>query len=120
MLVQSQYAYRKLHSTIILLIKSIDDRLSNIDSRKVNLTIFSDIKKAFDTVDHKILLDKLETYGVKGTEIKWFRSYPNKRRQFCRVNGHNSKTMKVLWGIPQGSCLNPLLFILYLNDFEKC
>ena len=57
------------------LIKSTDDWLSNIDSKKVNLTLFLDLKKAFDTVDHRILIDKLGAYGVKGTEIKWFTSY---------------------------------------------
>ena len=119
-LVQNQYAHRKLHSTITSLIKSADDWLSSIDSRKVNLTLFLDVKKAFDTVDHKILLDKLGAYGVKGTEFKWFKSYLSKRRQFCRVNGYNSKTMRVTCVIPQGSCLGPLLFTLYLNDFENC
>ena len=119
-LVQNQYAYRKLHSTITSLIKCTDDWLSNIDSKKVNLTLFLDLKKAFDTVDHKIILDKLRAYGVIGIEFKWFKSYLSKRRQFCRVNDYNSKTMRVTCGIPQGSCLCLLLFILYLNDFENC
>lgn len=119
-LVKNQYAYRKLHSTVTSLIKSTDDWLSNIDSKKVNLTLFLNLKKAFDTVDHRILIDKLGAYGVKGTEIKWFTSHLNERRQFCRVNGYNSKTLRVTCGIPQGSCLGPLLFILYLNDFESC
>ena len=119
-LVQNQYAYRKLHSTITSLIKGTDDWFSNIDSKKVNLTLFLDFTKAFDTAHHKILLDKLGAYGVKGIEFKWFKSYLGKRRQFCRVNGYNSKNMRVTCGIPQGSCLGPLLFILYLNDFENC
>ena len=92
-MVQSQYAYRKLHSTIISLITGTDDWLSNIDSGKISLTLFLDHKKTFDTIDHRLLLDNLEANGVKGTEIKWFRPYLNERRQFCRVNGHTSKTM---------------------------
>ena len=119
-LVQNQYAYRKLHSTITSLIKCTDDWLSNIDSKKVNLTLLLDLKKAFDTVDHKIILDKLGAYGVIGIEFKWFKSYLSKRRQFCRVNDYNSKTMRVTCGIFQGSCLCLPLFILYLNDFENC
>ena len=80
MLVQNQYAHRKLHSTITSLIKSTDDWLSNIDSKKVNLMLFLDLKKAFDTINHEILLDKVKAYGFKVTEIKWFRSYLNERR----------------------------------------
>ena len=118
-LVQNQYAYRKLHSTITSLIKSSDDWLSNIDSKKVNLTFFVDLKKAFGTVDRKILLEKLGAFWVKDTEFKWFKSYLGERRQFCRVNGYNYETMRVTCGIPPGSCLGPLLFILYLNDFEN-
>ena len=118
MLVKSQSVCRKLHSTVTSLIKSTDDWISNIDSKKLNLTLFLDLEKPFDTVNHKILLDKLETYGVKETELMWFRSYLNERKQFCSVNGQNSKSMKVLCGIPQGSCLGPLLFIICLNDFE--
>ena len=79
-----------------------------------------DLKKAFDAVDHKILLDKLGAYEVKGTEIEWLKSYISERRQFYRVNGYNSKTMRVTCEIPQGSCLGPLLFILYFIDFENC
>ena len=73
-----------------------------------------------DTVDHKILIDKLFKYGIKGKEREWFKSYLSGRKQFCSVNGQRSKTEGVLCGIPQGSCLGPLLFIVYLNDFDGC
>ena len=69
-LVQNQYAHRKLHSTITSSMKSTYDWFSNIDSKKLNLMLYFDLKKAFDTVDHKILLDKIEADGVKGLEIK--------------------------------------------------
>ena len=72
--------------------------------------LFLELKNAFHAVDYKILLDKLETYGIEGTKIKWFRSYLSERRQFYRIHDYNSKTMSVTCGIPQGSCLG-LIFI---------
>ena len=84
------------------------------------MVTFLDLKKAFETVDHKILIEKMIRYGVRGNEINWFKSYLSSRKQFCTVNGHKSTVREVTCGIPQGSCLGPLLFILYLNDFEGC
>ena len=120
MLKKNQHAFCKLHSTITSLVKSTDEWLNNIDSQKVNMTMFLDLKKAFDTVDHKILLEKLSKYGVQGKVISWFRSYLTERKQFCKINNECSKPLGVACGIPQGSCLGPLLFIIYLNDFEEC
>ena len=117
---KNQHAFRKLHSTNTSLVKSTDEWLNNIDSQKVNMTMFLDLKKAFDTVNHKILLEKLFRYGVQGKVINWFRSYLIERKQFCKINGVHSKPLGVTCGIPQGSCLGPLLFIVYLNDFEEC
>ena len=119
-LTNNQYAFRKLYSTIMSLINSTEHWLENADNRKLNMTVFLDLKKAFDTVDHKILIDKLFKYGIKGKEREWFQSYLSGRKQFCSVNGQRSKTEEVLCGIPQGSCLGPLLFTVYLNDFEGC
>ena len=119
-LTNNQYAFRKLYSTIMSLINSTEHWLENADNRKLNMTVFLDLKKAFDTVDHKILIDKLFKYGIKGKEREWFKSYLSGRKQFCSVNGQRSKTKEVICGIPQGSCLGPLLFIVYLNDFEGC
>ena len=73
-----------------------------------------------DMVDHKILVDKLFEYGINGKEREWFRSYLSGRKHFCSVDGQRSNTEEVMYGIPQGSCLGPLLFILYFNDFEGC
>ena len=120
LLKHNQHAFRKLHSTVTSLIKSTDEWLSNIDSQKVNMTMFLDLKKAFDTVDHKILLEKLFKYGIQGKIISWFCSYLTERRQYCRIDGECSKPLRITCGIPQGSCLGPLLFIIYLNDFEEC
>ena len=85
--------------------------------------VLVDLKKAFDTVDHDILLGKLSQYGIKNTEHKWFSSYLGNRRQCCRINGITSNFENITCGVPQGSCLGPLLFLLYINDLPcvlKC
>ena len=117
---KNQAAFRKLYSTITSLINSTDNWYSTMDKREVSLAIFLDLKKAFDTVDHTILLAKLEKYCVRGIKGDWFTSYLQNRKQFCTVDGHRSSAKMVTCGIPQGSCLGPLLFIIYLNDFETC
>ena len=102
------------------LIGSTDYWYESIDHSKVNLTVFLDLKKAFDTADHSVLMKKLCAYGVRGKPGGCFESYLTNRKQFCSLNGLRSKARKVTCGIPQGSCLGPLLFIIYLNDLEKC
>ena len=90
------------------------------DEGKINLSIFLDHKKAFDTVDHKILLSKLREYGAEGTSLSWFTSYLNNREQFCNFDGSTFSKSSIECCVPQGLCLSPLLFILYINDFENC
>ena len=80
--------------------------------------IFIDLKKGFDTVDHQILLDKIQFYGVTGHAHKWFTSYLEYRKQYCRVNGTTSSIENIDIGVPQASCLGPLLFLLYINDLQ--
>ena len=115
-----QSAIRKLHSVLTCLLKSTNDWYLNIDKGNYTAAVFIDLKKAFDTVDHEILLNKLNYYGVKGKELSWFRSYLFNRKQFYRVNGHSSVTEGVDCGVPQGSCLGPLLFLVYMNDLPYC
>ena len=119
-LTSNQAAFRKHYSTITSLIGSTDYWYESIDHSKVNLTVFLDLKKAFDTVDHSVLMKKLRAYGVRDKSGDWFESYLTNRKQFCSLNGLHSKAKKVTCGIPQGSCLGPLLFIIYLNDLEEC
>ena len=109
----NQAAFRKLYSTITSLIGSIDFWYENIDRSNVNPTIFLDLKKAFDTVDHDMLLKKSSAYGIRGKAGGWFDSYLSSRKQFCSLNGQHLKARDVTCGIPQGSCLGPLLFIIY-------
>ena len=116
----NQSAFQNLYSTVTSLICSTDYWYENIDHKKLNLTIFLDLKKAFDTVDHRIMVEKLTSYGIRGIPGNWFKSYLHNRQQYCSLNGKKSKNREVTCGIPQGSCLGPLLFILYLNDFERC
>ena len=82
--------------------------------------MFLHLKKAFDTVDHEILLDKLNAYGIKGIAGNWFRSYPSERNQKCFVNSHLSPSRLLQSEVPQPTILDPLLFLLYINDLRNC
>ena len=120
MLSKCQHAFQKLHNTLTSLLNVTDSWFSNADKRKINISIFLDLKKAFDNADHKILLSKLSKYGIGGAPHQWFTSYLTDRIQDCQIYGSSSQQRKVQCGIPQVSCLGPLLFLLYVDDFERC
>ena len=114
----SQYGFRKLHSTEFASIELVDRISQYMDSGKLPLSIFLDLSKAFDTLDHSILLSKLRFYGVSNTPLKWFQSYLQNRQQFVEFDGTCSDTTFLNTGVPRGSILGPLLFLIYMNDIH--
>ena len=120
MLSNRQSGFRSLHSTLTALLEATDSWSVNIDKGLINGVIFIDLKKAFDTIDHEILLSKLSYYGVTNYSQKWFKSYLSNRKQKCYVNGHLSSDSTLTCGVPQGSIIGPLLFLLYINDLSSC
>ena len=112
-----QWGFRSLHSTALELIDCTSDWLINIDRGMTNFTVFLDIRKAFDTIDHNILLTKLNYYGISNEDLQLFVSYLCDRRQCCNINGHVSSFKTIKYGVPQGTILGP---ILYMNDLSSC
>ncbi len=109
LLTNYQSGFRGLHSTVTTLLEATNEWAYNIDSGNVNAVMFLDLKKEFNTVDHEILLNKLNAYGIKGTAGNWFRSYLNERNQKCFVNGHFSSSRLLQCGVPQRTILGPPL-----------
>ena len=119
LLYKSQYGFRTLHSTQLASLEIIDIIGKDLDNGKLPNGVFLDLSKAVDTLDHTILLDKLLYCGTKGTELAWFKSYLTNRTQFVSYNGSNSRTSSIITGVPQGSILGPLLFLIYMNDIHN-
>ena len=96
------------------------DKINNaVEEKKSSTGIFLDLSKAFDTIDHNILLYKMDNYGFGGIVYEWFKSYLSNRKQYVSVDSNRSDLQHIICGVPQGSTLGPLLFILYINDITN-
>jgi hypothetical protein len=121
LLYNSQYGFRCQHSTELAALETLDRIINAMDKNETPLNIYLDLSKAFDTLDHKILIKKLSYYGLQGLSVKLMENYLDNRFQYVTFGETNSDLLNIRTGVPQGSILGPLLFIVYLNDvIEAC
>lgn len=118
-LFKSQYGFRALHSCEHALLEAQNHLNTALDKKQIAALLLIDFSKAFDMVDHNILLNKLEHYGIRGNFLSWFRSYLIGRKQYVNVNNTDSERLDLNYSVPQGSILGPVLFIIYINDLPN-
>ena len=118
LLFNSQYGFRKHHSTELAALELTDKIRRKIDQKKTPFSVYLDLSKAFDTLNHAMLLKKLQYYGLRDTTLYWFKSYLSDRTQYVEYDGVASANKLVETSVPQGSILGPLLFVIYMNDIQ--
>ena len=114
-----QFGFRKKHSTNHALLSIFENIKEKLDNKTFSCGVFIDLEKAFDTVNHDILVKKLEFYGIRGICNQWFSSYLSNRQQRVKLDGKKSSFLNITCGVPQGSILGPLLFLTYINDMKN-
>ena len=114
-----QFAYSKFSSPTVALLKVVDSWKRAIDKGLKSVSVFLDLRKAFDVIKHEVLLTKIESYGVKESELRWFNSYLSERLQYVAYKGASSDPIRVSFGVPQGSVLGPTLFNIHINNISK-
>ena len=115
---ENQFGFRRKMSTCTALLQLVDKISTSIDKRKTTIGVFIDLAKAFDTVDHQILKKKLQFYGIRGIALDLFQNYLSLRKQYVEIDNISSSTTYVKCGVPQGSILGPILFLIYINDLN--
>ena len=114
-----QFGFRQKYSIVHALISLTENIRKNLDEGNIGCSIFVGLQKAFDTVEHDILLSKLEHYGIRGLAKEWFKSYLSNRKQYVSINGYDSDLADVKFAVLQGSVLGPLLSLIYINDLNQ-
>ena len=110
-----QFGFRKNHSTTSAVVHLTDTVRKSMDKGKLTGALLIDLRKAFDTVDHQSLLSKLPYYGIENTKLRWIHDYLSHRSQIVNYEGEKSKEEQILFGVPQGSILGSLLFLIHVN-----